>query len=62
MACSCQGCGKNYRVDVLVPDALWRVITPRPETITGGLLCGTCIVTRIETLGDYAAFNLIPTP
>lgn len=62
MSCRCQGCRKDYKVDVLVPDDLWRCITPRPDNIAGGLLCGPCIVTRIEALADHAAFNLTPTP
>lgn len=58
--CKCQGCGRRYRVDLLVPDALWRRIGPPREAPDGGLLCGRCIVDRIEALGEFAAFYLRP--
>jgi len=56
--CKCQGCGKIYTVDVLVPDELWEQIKPYGKPDGGGLLCGTCIMRRIEEASDYAAWRL----
>jgi len=58
--CVCQGCGKRYRVDFLVPDGLWAKIRPdmsRPPE--AGLLCGQCIAQRIEGLGEFDAYEVI---
>lgn len=56
--CVCQGCWGSYRVDVIVPDGLWQQITPKPSAPEGGLLCGSCIMARVEALGRFAAFRL----
>ena len=56
--CTCQGCDRKFRVDILVPDSLWERITPNNEIKTAGLLCGACIFARIESLGEFAALNL----
>ena len=37
----CQGCGRRYKVDFLIPDELWAKITPKAGA--AGLLCGSCI-------------------
>ena len=52
--CRCGGCGNLYRVDILVPDDLWKRIRPQD----GNLLCGPCIAQRIEAFGSFSAFNL----
>ena len=45
--CLCHGCGDRYRVDLNIPDDLWAAIgMPTP----GGLLCGVCIMRRLEKL------------
>lgn len=51
--CQCRGCWKRYRVDVLVPDDLW-------EKISGGdaMLCGVCIMRRIEERSGFSAYKL----
>lgn len=60
MSCTCQRCGKQYKVDVNIPDHLWKIIRPKyhpdPES---GLLCGQCIMVKIEDLDKYGAFELI---
>lgn len=59
MGCTCQGCGRKFLVDVLVPDDLWLRIGMRAQ---GGLLCGRCICDRIEALGEYGALSLSEVP
>ena len=61
MACTCQGCGEKYRVDLLVPDELWSRIRPDGKTGGAGLLCGRCIMDRIEQIGRYDAWKLKDT-
>lgn len=56
--CRCHGCGRRYRVDVAVPDALWERIRPAGSTGGGGLLCGPCILARVEALGGFASYRL----
>lgn len=58
LGCLCQRCGENYKVDVLVSDDLWAVISPKAPP--GGLLCGPCVMRKIENRGDFAAFLLRP--
>lgn len=50
----CQACGKRYHVDLLIPDPLWKIVS-------GGhnLLCGECIMERIESAAvDDRIFNV----
>ncbi len=60
MSCKCQECGKQFKVDLMVPDKLWLKIKPKSKNNSpyGGLLCGKCIMTRIESIGKYNVFNL----
>lgn len=55
----CEGCGRRYKVDLLVPDDLWVLIrgetSRRPES---GLLCGRCIMDKIEGRGQFDVFEL----
>lgn len=57
--CLCQGCGRRYRVDLLLNDELWKWIR-YPDNPT--LLCGVCIMERIEQIGsfDYFYFTKVP--
>ena len=55
--CTCQNCGRKYKIDILIPDKLWVKITPS-ENPEGGLLCGNCIMNKLEDILDYSAFNL----
>jgi glycyl-tRNA synthetase (class II) len=52
--CTCRRCGEKFRVDVLVDDELWDQIRQGVN-----LLCGSCILKRIEDRGQFAAFKLI---
>ena len=57
--CICQRCGERYRVDILVPDALWAEIGPKGKAEAGGgLMCGVCIMSAIERRGEFDAFVL----
>ena len=55
--CTCQNCGEKYKIDFLLPDNVWLKISPTKSE--GGLLCGGCIVNKLESLGDYGAFKFI---
>jgi hypothetical protein len=57
--CTCQSCGNKFSVDILVPNELWKLITPKPESLEAGLLCPKCIGERIEKVSDYDAYRLI---
>jgi hypothetical protein len=54
----CQDCGNNFKVDFLIGDDLWEKIKPAHKPVGGGLLCGQCILKRIECIGEYGAFRL----
>jgi hypothetical protein len=56
MSCKCQDCGVSYQVDILIPDELWKELTGKSDG--SGLLCGGCIISRIEALG-YSAWRLV---
>lgn len=45
--CTCQGCGKKYTLDVIVPDSVWERIKPPEKPEGAGLLCGQCIADRL---------------
>ena len=53
MSCICQSCGKQYTVDLIIPNELWDKIKPNSKTKEGGLLCSACIMARIEKISDY---------
>lgn len=59
MSCECQECGEQYKVDFIVPDELWEQIKPEGKEVGAGLLCGRCIIQKIENLLDYSTFRLI---
>ena len=59
MPCKCQNCGKDYKVDVIVPDEVWERIKPYRTHEGNGLLCGACIFEAIEELGEYNVFHLL---
>lgn len=56
--CLCQGCGRHYKVDIVVSDELWKLIKPNDKPDEGGLLCGGCIADRIEQFGKYDVYEL----
>ncbi|MDX1532616.1 MAG: hypothetical protein R3230_00250 [Nitrosopumilaceae archaeon] len=60
MACTCCECGRKYRIDIMVSDVMWNDIKPDPED--GELLCGPCIMTKMEhvmqDIDAYLYFHL----
>ena len=59
MSCKCQKCGKQYRVDILIPDKIWEKIKPKGKAKGAGLLCGSCIMEAIEKIGEYESYFLV---
>lgn len=58
MSCKCQECGKHYKVDILVDDDLWDKIRPKHKKRSAGMLCGICIMKKIESFDIYTAYEL----
>lgn len=56
--CRCQSCGQYYRVDINVPDDLWDRIRPGGKAEGAGMLCGRCIMNRVEALGEFGALRV----
>ncbi len=59
MSCTCQQCGRRYRVDLLVTDSVWERIKPPGKPEGAGLLCGACIMNKIESFGEYDAIYIM---
>ena len=59
MACECQECRKQYKVDISISDGLWEKIKPEGKPKGSGLLCGSCIIKGIEQLDRYLHMKLI---
>jgi len=57
--CKCQECGNKYKIDLNIPNELWEKIKPKNKPIGAGLLCGSCIMKKLEDILDYDAFELI---
>ena len=57
--CMCQGCGNKYKVDLIIPDDLWNRIKPKGKELGAGLLCGSCIMSRIENGSDFDYWKLV---
>jgi hypothetical protein len=53
--CTCQQCSKKYKVDLLLPNEIWKKINKKSVN----LLCGNCIVKGLEKIG-YSAFKITP--
>lgn len=58
--CRCGGCGERYRVDIILSDDLWRKLQEALPAGPINLLCGSCIIERLERFGEFAAFKLEP--
>lgn len=58
--CKCQLCGKIYQIDLLISDELWELINPKKIRGFKGrsLLCGSCIMNRLEAVLGYDYFYL----
>jgi hypothetical protein len=50
MSCKCQKCNKQYNIDLVVDDKLWEKIKPKGKAVGAGLLCGSCIMGKIEEM------------
>lgn len=46
--CICQECGREYKVDLIVPDNLWKEISRGKK-----MLCPVCIAEELEKMGKY---------
>lgn len=57
--CVCQGCGNYYQVDLVIPNEVWESIKPEGKAEGAGLLCGSCIMARVEAMSSYAAWDLV---
>jgi len=55
--CICQGCGKNYKIDLIIPDYLWEKIRPKGKPLSAGMLCGCCIMERLEKRGRFGSLQ-----
>ena len=58
MSCKCQNCNQQYKVDIIIPDDLWKQIKPKDGYDDTGMLCGKCITQKLEDLNIYSAFEL----
>ena len=58
MACTCQKCGREYTIDLIIPNDKWNIIRPAGKTEGAGLLCGGCIMEKLEALEGYGAYFL----
>ena len=55
MSCLCQECRKQYKIDLIIPDEMWKLISPNKDD--SGLLCGECIMKKLEQLNKYGVLN-----
>lgn len=58
MSCKCQDCGNKYDIDLMIPDELWVQIKPEGKSNWGGLLCGSCIMKRLEELSLFGVLHI----
>lgn len=59
MSCKCQLCGKQYKIDVMIPNDLWEFfVKPKNKPRGSGLICGSCIMKKLEENIGYVAFKL----
>jgi len=56
--CLCQQCDNYFKVDLIVPNRVWHKIRPEGKPKEGGLLCGSCIMKKVEELGEFGAYEL----
>jgi len=56
--CICQKCNRKYKVDLIIPNFLWDKIKPKNKKSGQGLLCGSCIMKKIENLDEYNSFEV----
>jgi len=56
--CTCQECETKYKIDLLVSDEIWELIKPKEKPKGSGLLCGCCIMKKIEEFDEYGAYEM----
>lgn len=56
--CTCQECERKYKIDILVSNKLWERIKPQNKPEGSGLLCGICIIKKLEQLNEFSHYNL----
>jgi hypothetical protein len=54
--CTCHSCGEKYKIDLILPDVIWELIKPENKEYGSGLLCGSCIMKRLEKMKTYGKF------
>jgi len=54
--CRCCNCGKQYKIDLNINDDLWAKISPRGND--SGLLCGSCIINKLEEMNLFGYINV----
>ena len=60
--CTCDICGNEYKIDIIVPDKVWKIIKPENTVYPdGGCICGPCIIKRMEKFYSYDSYTLIKT-
>lgn len=59
MSYKCQACRRLYKIDLLIPDELWEKIKPNGKHSGAGLLCGGCIIERLERIKGYNAVRIV---
>lgn len=57
--CTCHGCKRRYTYDLMITDADWQAICPGNGE---GMLCGGCIIARLEALRGYGVLHATPSP
>jgi len=53
MSCKCHECGKQYKIDLIIPDELWEQIKPNGKLLGASLLCSLCIMEKLEKMDKY---------
>jgi len=54
--CLCQSCGRIYKIDLIIPYEIWKKIIPKDYE--NGLLCGICIMEKIEELNIFGSLEI----
>jgi hypothetical protein len=54
----CSQCKELYTVDLFVPVDVWERIRPERSIDGGGLLCGSCIMKRMEAVHGFETWKI----
>lgn len=55
MIFTCQNCGNDFSLHIMVQNHIWERIKPRE----GGMLCGSCIFYKLQALDTYSEDDLM---